>query len=124
MNSLKILIIDDEKSLRVLLGKILSKHSTEILELDNGQNAMKVVDSQSPDLVITDLVMPEKDGLEVIWETKEKHPTLPIFAMSAYHEYIDFASDMGADEIFIKPIDTDRLIKCIQKLSAPLLQTT
>lgn len=117
MSSLKILIIDDEKSIRALLSSFLDPFAVEILELNNGQYVMGVIDSQAPDLVITDLVMPEKDGLEIIRETKDRYPTLPVYAISAYREYIEIASDLGADETFPKPIDKDRLINCVRNLS-------
>ena len=117
MDRPKILIIDDEEFIRTLLSEVLDGYASKIVELENGQHVLDIVESESPDLIIVDIVMPEKDGLEVIIEVKRKYPSLPIFAISAYLEYLDVAPDLGADEVFSKPIDTERLIQCISRIA-------
>jgi two-component system, response regulator, stage 0 sporulation protein F len=118
MAKLDILIIEDDVITRTMLKALLEDYTKEIRQLANGRYATKAIDLQLPDLVLTDLVMPRKDGLQVVEEIKQNHPSLPVYVMSANPDYIAHAKGLGADEVFIKPIDMARLIECIEKLQA------
>lgn len=103
-----ILIIDDEPEVRGLLCRILADEGHRVIEADNGAVALKVIGRNQPDLVITDILMPDKDGIETIQEMRLLHPGLKIIAMTGggrYQgfEYLDVAKALGADALLNKP---------------------
>lgn len=106
-----ILIADDEEMLRGMLRQALSKDGHEVLEASNGVEALNLSQSTHVDLIITDLVMPEKNGLDLIMELKKTHHNTPIFAISGgggietNYDYLSVAKLIGANSIFSKPID-------------------
>jgi CheY-like chemotaxis protein len=78
----KILLIDDEEQMRFLLKRMLTRDGHEVFVAQDGEEGVQSFYQINPDLVITDIVMPEKDGLEVIAEILTTHPKQPIIAMS------------------------------------------
>lgn len=78
----RILIVDDEPLMRQMLGKMLEKDEHDVICANDGIEAIRVFKEQQIDLVITDLVMPGKDGIELIFEILEEKPNMPIIAMS------------------------------------------
>ncbi|MDH5396297.1 MAG: response regulator, partial [Gammaproteobacteria bacterium] len=77
-----VMVVDDEESVRKLFKDILSDSGHVIIEAANGEEAVEVIKEMSVDLVVTDLVMPEKSGLELIMDIAENHPGMPIIAIS------------------------------------------
>jgi DNA-binding NtrC family response regulator len=78
----KILLIDDEEQMRFLLTRMLTRDGHEVFLAQDGEEGVQSYYQVNPDLVITDIIMPKKDGLEVIAEILATHPTQPIIAMS------------------------------------------
>lgn len=78
----KILVIDDEEQLRYLLTRILTRDGHEVFIAQDGEEGVEKFYQLKPELVITDIVMPNKDGLDVIAEILAIHPNQPIIAMS------------------------------------------
>jgi YesN/AraC family two-component response regulator len=78
----KILIIDDEAPIRKMLKQLLERNEYEVLEAVNGNQGIKLFNEQDPDLIISGLIMPEKEGLETIRELKKSNPDVPIIAIS------------------------------------------
>ncbi len=104
----RILLIDDEETFRGTLAKILQREKHEVTTSANGVEALKLVVNGKFDLVITDLVMPEKEGLETILEVRKILPELKIIAISgggrgSAYDYLKIASKMGADKTLAKP---------------------
>ncbi|HIJ23552.1 MAG: response regulator [Gammaproteobacteria bacterium] len=116
MDRPKILIVDDDESVRLLLTTTLRPHASEVIELENGLHVLETLVAEEADLLITDLLMDGKEGLETITEVRGQFSTLPIFAISASRDFLEIASDLGADEIFAKPMDLVRMVHSIQNL--------
>lgn len=117
----KILIIDDETSFRKILKKLLEKNSYKVIDAQNGNQGIKLFKELSPDLIITDLVMPEKEGLETIKEIRGLNPDIKIIAMSGGGVgeaglYLNMAKKFGAQYSFAKPIDNEELLLAVKNL--------
>ena len=78
----RILVVDDEEGIRTLLRNILVREGHHVTTAADGVEALQVVDTQPVDLVITDLIMPEKEGVETISELRKRFPAVKIIAMS------------------------------------------
>ena len=121
----KILLVEDEASIRRVLGSILSEEdkSYEIEEATNGQEAMDMIQKTDYDLVLCDIKMPKKDGLEVLLEAKALKPTLRIVMISGHGdlETAVQAMKMGAFDYIAKPPDLNRLLTTVRNAltSAP-----
>jgi CheY-like chemotaxis protein len=115
----KILIIDDDLDILETMGSLLEYEGFEIHSADSVQKGMELIDSVSPDLILLDVMFPEKKtrGFEAAAEIKAKHPKIPIFVLTAINrEYaFDFSKeDVKAEEFLNKPVKIDRLIKLIR----------
>jgi CheY-like chemotaxis protein len=118
----RILIVDDEQGVRSFFKSVLERVGYEIKEASNGQQALKAIDNWFPDLVMTDLVMPEKEGLETIQTLRRVHPGIRLLAISgaAGGRYLPVASHMGADGVLNKPVSPEDLVeKVASVLKAP-----
>lgn len=115
-----ILIIDDEPSIRSLLLKMLEREGYSVMAASDGKEGMKIVSELHPDLVITDIIMPEKEGIEIIREIKKGFPGIPVIAMSgggrnSPASYLNVAKLLGANAIFEKPIEREKLLLAVKK---------
>jgi two-component system, NtrC family, nitrogen regulation response regulator NtrX len=108
----KILITDDEKSIRNALREILEFESYSVLEAENGEEALKVIQTETVDLVLLDIKMKGMDGIEVLEKIKEMFPELPVIMISG-HGNIKIAVEAtktGAFDFLEKPPDLNRLL--------------
>ena len=114
----KILLVEDEASIRRVLGSILSEEdkSYEVTEASNGQEAMEKIRETAYDLVLCDIKMPKKDGLEVLLEAKALYPTLRVVMISGHGdlETAVQAMKMGAFDYIAKPPDLNRLLTTVR----------
>lgn len=105
----KILVVDDEKPIRCLLADMLGKDGHSVQVAENGKQAVELFHQSPADLVITDLVMPEKNGIDVIMELKGKYPNVQIVAISGgggitgSFDYLPIAKLVGAVTVLNKP---------------------
>ena len=118
-----ILIVEDEKELREMLKISLIRHNFTVFEAVNGRDAITHFKPSSTDLVVTDLIMPEEDGLKVIMKLKEVKPSIKIVAISGGGKagpasYLNLAKALGADAIYSKPFSINDLILKIEELLA------
>jgi CheY-like chemotaxis protein/anti-sigma regulatory factor (Ser/Thr protein kinase) len=90
----KVLVVDDNPMDRHLAGGLVEKAGLAVMYAGNGCEALEAMDHETPDLVLTDLLMPEMDGLELVKEVREKHPLVPVILMTAY----------GSEEIAIEAL--------------------
>lgn len=116
-----ILIIDDDKELREMLKVSLLRRNYVIMEAENGKEAISHFKPSITDLVITDLIMPEEDGLKVVIKLKEIKPSIKIIAISGGGKagpgsYLNLAKALGADAIFSKPFSVSDLVLKIRDL--------
>lgn len=95
----KILLVDDDAVLRMALGNVLSRAGDDVVEAANGNLALEHVRNHGCHLVITDLIMPEKEGLETIIALRRTHPTVKIIALSGgagADQSLKMAQSLGA----------------------------
>jgi CheY-like chemotaxis protein len=116
----RILIIDDEKDIRNLLRELFQSRGYEVFEAENGEAGLRVYQSTSIDLVMTDILMPEKEGLSTIMDLKKKNPELKIIAMSGgalkSGHYLNFAKKFGADKVLEKPFNLRTVLDAVNDL--------
>ena len=116
----QILIIDDEPQIRSMLKKMLEQEGFDIIVASDGKEGMKLFEKDPVDLVITEIIMPEKDGIEVILALRKDYPDVPIFAISGGGRkppdgYLKMAKLSGAQAIFEKPIEKEELFDAVKK---------
>ncbi len=115
MNNLVLMIVEDEDRLREGLNKALSGFFSKIITAKNGDEGLKKFKKFTPDIVITDILMPIVDGLDMATSIKEISKNTPIIVLSAYSEKERLlrAIDIGIDKYLIKPVDVDELLHII-----------
>ena len=117
----RILIIDDEPDLRSLLRDFLEPIGHHIEEAPTGDEGISVMRKSPIDLVITDIFMPDKDGIETILHLREAYPDVKIIAISGggrvgTRDALDSALEFGAQRVFTKPLDGKKIVKAINDL--------
>jgi CheY-like chemotaxis protein len=118
----EILIIDDEASIRRLLVRVLRKAGHTVHEARNGEEGLEVFHQVHPELVITDIVMPDMEGIEVIRKLRQDAPTVPILAISGSGTplYLRAATGLGATAALAKPFDVAELLAVVGQLLEPV----
>jgi len=118
-----VLIIDDDNQMRSLLREAFLLAGIEAETAADGTEAERILYTQHFKVVITDIVMPDKDGFEVIFELKQSHPTTAIIAISGggrldATDYLESAKSFGCVAVFQKPLNRKALISKVQELLA------
>ena len=116
-----VLIVEDDKELREMLKISLLRRNFTVLEAENGKEAITHFKPSLTDLVVTDLIMPEEDGLKVIIKLRELKPSIKIIAISGGGKvgpgsYLNLAKALGADAIYSKPFSINDLTTKIEQL--------
>ena len=119
-----ILVIDDDGAVRKLIAMILERAQHRVVEAADGIKGLKAFKAASFDLVITDLIMPEKEGLETIRELRLDGGEVRILAISGGFpgnpiDILDMARSLGADAALGKPFTPDALLAEVDRLLAP-----
>jgi len=117
-NAAKVLIVDDDAQVRCFLAKLLEIEGYQVLQASNGKEAQERCRETRIDLLITDLVMPEQEGLETIHSIRRNRPHVPVIAISGAFggTYLELAKKLGADSVFRKPFDPDQVLTEVRKL--------
>ncbi len=118
----KLLIMDDDPLIRSMLKMKLEDEGYEVEEASNGKEGMQCYKNNKPDVVIIDLLMPEKEGVETIQELKEYSPDVKLIAISGGGRIsaeicLAMAKNLGAEYTFAKPVDNEELIKAVKDLT-------
>ena len=103
----KILLVEDEDAIRTILRIFLESLDFVVVEAQNGREGLRRYQELSIDAVISDIYMPEMNGLELIKAIRHDDPAAIIIAMSASPEKLSLAHDLGAKETIAKPFDLD-----------------
>ena len=116
-----ILIIEDDTDLRKMLAKLLERENYRVLEAGTGLEAIQIIDYYIPQLVITDIIMPDQDGIGTINLLKKNHPGIKIIAISGggrmlSEDYPKIAKMLGADHTFKKPFDNKEFVLKVKEL--------
>jgi CheY-like chemotaxis protein len=117
----RILVIDDELSLRRVLRSILERAGHTVLDAPDGRTGLALWRREPTDVVVTDIFMPEKDGIEVILEMKQVAATSKIIAMSGggqkgLFDWNSSALALGADRVLVKPFDQRTFLLTVQEV--------
>ena len=117
----KILVVDDEPDVLEVIKDILVDAGHDIQVASDGNEAINLTENNNFDLVLTDIIMPEKEGISMILSLKEQNPELNIIAMSGGGYagpafYLETAEGFGADKTLVKPITRENLLKAVNEL--------
>jgi len=116
-----ILIVDDNEAIRDMLDDVLTAEGHVCFVASTGKVAIDLLSDLDPELVITDILMPDQEGIETIVKLRKRWPGVKIIAMSGGGEHIGgedclkLAKTFGAEKVFEKPIDVDVLIKAVRE---------
>ena len=119
----QILIIDDEEPIRIVFRDILERAGYEVEEAADGEQAIIVQRDNPADIIIADIIMPKKEGIETIMELRREFPGVPIIAISGggqipAEECLYLARRSGAAYTFIKPVSPQELLSAITAIIA------
>jgi len=117
----RILIIDDEPSIRDTLERILRRDGHEVEKAADGRRALEAVSARPPDLVITDIYMPEMDGIEFLLSLNEATPDIPVVAISggaiaSAGFVLEDAAQLGAAATLAKPFEVDEVRSLVRRV--------
>jgi DNA-binding response OmpR family regulator len=120
---MKILVIDDDYLMRYTMARILRGHGYEVVTAADGERGMTVFRGAAPDLVITDIIMPQQEGIETIRLMRRERPDAKIIAMSGGMQIgnldvLEIARQLGADDVMHKPFDAAELLGRVRQLYA------
>ena len=113
-----ILVIDDDSQVLQVLSEMLRLEGHEVTMAENGREGMTCFDKDEFDLVITDIIMPDREGLETIADLRQRSKSLPIIAISGggrsgSMDYLETARYLGADTTLSKPFGRDELLRAV-----------
>lgn len=118
----RILIVDDDEQLREMLKQILERENYEVVESDDGEDASRLLKQSAFDLIITDIIMPQKDGTGLIMQIRKDFPDLQIIAISGGARHIDpqnplhIARLLGANQTFSKPFRLKEFLEAVREM--------
>ena len=117
----RILLIDDDVQVLATLRKMLEREGYEVVEASDGEKGLKLFRQNPTDLIITDLIMPEKEGVETIMEFNREFPGAKIIAISGGGRsnpkaYLEIVKDLGAQYAFSKPVGRKELVNAVRDL--------
>ena len=116
-----ILVIEDDEMVRHAVARVLEAHGFNPTFAENGKEGLALFQRLSPVLVITDLIMPEKEGIETIMEMRKQRSDVRIVAMSgggrvgAPEAFLKTAKSLGADEVLAKPFEPEQLVAVVKR---------
>ncbi len=116
-----ILLIDDDQQFRDYMYDMLIDQNYHVLLAENGEAGLTQYSSNKPDIIITDIVMPEKEGIEVVLTIRDKDPEIPIVAISGGNfgnaaSYLKMVSKLGVNATLGKPFSKDEILEVLDDL--------
>jgi DNA-binding response OmpR family regulator len=111
----RVLIVDDERAILTVLGIRLRVSGYDVVTASNGEQALDLVKSRCPDIVLLDVIMPGMDGFEVLQKLRAVSE-LPVIVISAKSENVRKALSLGANDFLAKPLDVDEMVRKIEGL--------
>ena len=116
----RILVIDDDPQVLGFICELLTRNGYKVFEAVHGRHGVKMLESNSVDLVITDLLMPEQEGVETIMEVRKHWPEIKIIAMSGgsweSHDFLPIAERLGAKRTLKKHMTSEQLLSAVSEV--------
>jgi CheY-like chemotaxis protein len=117
----KVCVIDDDELVRATVAALLKAEGFAVLEASDGDRALALIGEHAPALIITDIMMPNRDGIETLREAKRRFPATPILVMSGSVvspdvDFLKLARKLGADAHIKKPFEQAAFMNCVQDL--------
>lgn len=117
----KILLVEDDEHVRDMLTQVLQRAAHEVAAAADGEEAVQLLQRSKPDIIITDIIMPKKNGIALITEVKSHHPDIDVIAISGGGRldpigYLDLSESIGASVSFEKPVDRAALLMAVDLL--------
>ena len=117
----RILVIDDDSQIRKLLRRMLAPEGYAVADARNGDEALKIHAREPADVIITDIIMPEKGGIETIRELIKENPDVKIIAISGggllgAEDHLALPRRMGVRHTFTKPVEKDKILAAVKEL--------
>lgn len=116
---IRVMLVDDDEHVRRTIRRVLEKRGYEVVEEVDGHAALRHVAGDPPDLVISDVYMPEMDGVEFVMRLRETFPEVPIIAISgggllSKEAVLGAAASLGAQTVLEKPVDAQDLLDAVE----------
>ena len=117
---MRVLLIDDEQMVRKIVRKMLERSSHDVTEAENGRLGLEQLKTAAFDLVITDIIMPEMEGVETLMTVRERYPNVKVIAMSGGGrtgniDFLSAAEKLGASAILHKPFTLGSLTAALEQ---------
>ena len=117
----RILVIDDDEKIRLVFERFLKQQGYAVTCAVDGKDGLRLMDEETPHLVITDIMMPNADGLEVALSMREKYPDIPVIAISGgaksmSMDFLPLIKKFGAYNVFYKPVELNDLLDGVREL--------
>ena len=113
----RVLIVDDNLMMRRLIRNVFINERFDVMEAENGMEGLQLVNKNSFDLIITDIVMPEMEGLQFIIELRKIAPELKIVAISGGRPYyLYMAKKLGIEAVFTKPLNHHEFVNTVKRI--------
>ena len=117
----RILLVDDDEPTRELFARLLAQRGYQVAEAGNGRTALEQMQQKPAELVITDMIMPEMDGMEFVVALRRVYPGVKIIAMAESglgpaENSLKIARALGAHKTLVKPLDPEQLISAVQEV--------
>jgi CheY-like chemotaxis protein len=119
----KVLIIDDDPGVRTVIRQALEDENFEVVEAEDGRDGLKQFNAHHPAVVVTDIIMPNMEGVETIMALRKLAPDVRLVAISGggrvgAKDFLNAAKRLGADRVLPKPFDDDELVAMVKELMA------
>ncbi|MBR6787593.1 MAG: response regulator transcription factor [Clostridia bacterium] len=108
----KVLVVEDDRELRELFSRVLTRHGYKTLEAGNGEEALEVLDSEYIDVIISDIMMPVMDGYELVRSLREADINIPVLMITAKDAFSDMERGFlsGTDDYMVKPVNVNEMV--------------
>jgi CheY-like chemotaxis protein len=123
----RILVVDDNAEFGRILQAHLTAHGHEVVAAKDGEQGLALIERESFDIVLTDILMPQRDGIEVLRQVKQRWPSLPVIAVSGggwikAGDLLEMADRLGADRVLQKPVRRDDLLAAVDAVLKDVLR--
>ncbi len=114
----RVMVVDDEEYVLDLLNRVLERQGYAVRAVDNGIDALEMLGEEPADIVITDVVMPDMDGFELLRKVKEVYPDTRVIVLTAYARKLNISDFLlyGADEYIAKPFQVQELLTILARV--------